>query len=117
MDAVENNNAPDPSDVSIAFNTADDFEINLERIITQKWLAVFPNGCEGWAEYRRTDYPHLIAPVNNDSDVVDTDLQIRRAPYPISEQSENPSGLAQGISLLGGPDNAGTKLWWDQKPR
>ena len=118
VDAVDNNNAPDPSDVSIAFDTADDFEINLERIITQKWLAVFPNGCEGWAEYRRTDYPHLIASVENYSNgVVDDDLQIRRAPYPISEQSENPSGLAQGISLLGGPDNAGTKLWWDQKPR
>lgn len=118
VDAVDNNNAPDPSDVSIAFSTADDFETNLERIITQKWLAVFPNGCEGWAEYRRTDYPRLIAPVTNNSEgVVDSDLQIRRVPYPISEQSENPSGLAQGISLLGGPDNAGTRLWWDQKPR
>ena len=118
VDAVENNNASAPSDVAIAFDTADDFETNLERIMTQKWLAVFPNGCEDWAEYRRTDYPKLIAPVNNYSDgVVDTDLQIRRVPYPISEQSENPSGLAQGISLLGGPDNAGTQLWWDKKQR
>ena len=30
-------------------------EEQLEQIITQKWIAVFPNGNEGWAEVRRTD--------------------------------------------------------------
>ena len=39
-------------------------EEQLEQIITQKWIAVFPNGNEGWAEVRRTDYPrYLLAPV------------------------------------------------------
>ena len=117
-DNVGSDNNPRLSDVSVAFNTADETETNLERIITQKWLALFPNGCEAWAEYRRTGYPKLVPPVHNDSGgVVDDDLQIRRVPYPISEQSTNASGLASGISLLGGPDNAGTKLWWDKKPR
>lgn len=116
VDNVGSNNASAPSSVSIAFDTADDFETNLERIITQKWLAIFPNGCEAWAEFRRTRYPKLLPPVNNDSEgVVDSDLQIRRAPYPISEYSTNASGVATGLSLLGGPDNAGTKLWWDKK--
>lgn len=37
-----------------------DREAILEAIITQKWMAVFPNGNEGWADFRRTDYPALL---------------------------------------------------------
>ena len=44
-----------------------DKEKILEAIITQKWMAVFPNGNEGWAEFRRTDYPKLMLPLNNAS--------------------------------------------------
>ena len=29
-------------------------EVKLERIITQKWLALYPEGAEAWAEQRRT---------------------------------------------------------------
>lgn len=116
VDAVGNASAAAPSSITVAYNDSDDFETNLERIMTQKWIAVFPNGCEAWAEYRRTRYPRLITPANNDSNgVVDTDLQIRRVPYPISEQAENAKDLATGLSMLGGPDHAGTKLWWDKK--
>jgi len=116
VDVVGNAGASAPSTITIAYDESADFETNLERIMTQKWIAVYPNGCEAWAEYRRTRYPKLITPANNDSDgIVDTNLQIRRVPYPISEQSENAKGLAVGISRLGGPDNAGTKLWWDKK--
>ena len=31
-----------------------------DRIITQKWIAMFPEGCEAWAEQRRTGYPRLF---------------------------------------------------------
>ena len=37
-----------------------DREAQLEQIITQKWIAVYPNGNEGWAEFRRTDYPRYM---------------------------------------------------------
>jgi hypothetical protein len=30
-----------------------------------------------------------------------------------SEATQNPEALKAGISLLGGPDNGGTRLWWD----
>lgn len=116
VDVVGNASAAAPSTITVAYSDSDDFETNLERIMTQKWLAIYPNGCEAWAEYRRTRYPRLITPANNDSNgTVDTDLQIRRVPYPISEQSDNARGLATGLSVLGGPDHAGTKLWWDKK--
>ena len=79
---------------------------------------MYPNGCEAWAEYRRTGYPALFPVMNNDSEgAVGSDLQIRRVPYPHDEYSTNASGVASGVAKLGGADNVGTKLWWDKKPR
>ena len=59
------------SDVENPFMT-NNKEGMLEQIITQKWLAVFPNGNEGWAEFRRTDYPRLRNILNNNSEDVPT---------------------------------------------
>lgn len=109
-------NAPAPSDITIAWAEGDGFERNLERIITQKWIALYPDGPEGWAEFRRTGYPHLIPVVNNNSSgAINTDIQVRRIPYPQSEYNNNRSGVQVGISFLGGQDNGGTTLWWDNK--
>ncbi len=104
------------STITIAWDASADFETSLERIITQKWIALYPNGPEGWAEFRRTGYPKLLPVVNNDSSgAVSTDEQIRRVPFSVDEYSDNPSGVAAGVTALGGADNAGTKLWWDKK--
>ena len=117
VDNVENNGAAAPSTVTIAWNEADGFEGKLEKIGTQKWIALFPNGAEAWAEYRRLHYPVLITPANNFSNgVVNTNQGIRRVPYPVSEQSDNKAGYDSGVAALGGADNAGTRLWWDKKP-
>ena len=116
-DNVGRANAPAPSDVTIAWNESDNLERKLEKIGTQKWLALFPNSCEAWAEYRRLHYPVLITPANNFSNgIVNTDQGIRRVPYPVSEQTDNAEGYASGVTALGGSDNAGVRLWWDQKP-
>lgn len=104
--------------VTPAWDESADFELKLERIITQKWIATFPDGVEGWSEYRRTGYPKLIPVVKNSSNgTVDTNLQVRRLPFPESEKTNNATGVASGIEALGGPDTGGTKLWWDKRPR
>lgn len=110
------NGMPAPSSVSIAWSDASGFETNLERIITQKWIAMYPDGPEGWAEFRRTGYPKLFPVVTNNSNgTIDTNIQVRRIPYPQSEYDKNAAGVQTGISKLGGSDNGGTKLWWDKK--
>lgn len=68
-----------------AFTSGSDEE-QLEQIITQKWLAVYPNGNEGWAEVRRTDYPrYLLLPRygNNSNGEVENTKLIKRISYPI----------------------------------
>jgi len=110
------------STITIAWDDAADFETNLERIITQKWLAMYPDGCEGWAEFRRTGYPKLFPVVNNDSQgTIDTDVQVRRCPFPVSEYNTNSDAVNAAVTILatealgGGQDNGGTRVWWDRK--
>ena len=116
-DAVGRANASAPSKVTIAWNNADSDELKLEKIATQKWIALFPNGAEAWAEYRRLHYPVLLPPAKNFAEgIVNTEQGMRRVPYPVSEQKDNPEGYASGVAALGGADNAGVRLWWDAKP-
>lgn len=105
------------SDITIAWEASASFERNLERIITQKYIALYPVGQEAWTEYRRTGYPKVFPVCVNESNggCVDTDLQIRRLAFPQSEYDTNREQLDRGIALLGGADNPGTRLWWDAK--
>ena len=110
------------SAITIAWDDDASAEQKLERIITQKWIALYPDGCEGWAEYRRTGYPRLFPVVNNDSGgTIDTDLQVRRCPFPVEEYNTNATVVEAAVQALseealgGGADNGGTRLWWDRK--
>lgn len=92
-----------------------DSEIKLEKIITQKWIAMYPEGCEAWAEQRRTGYPRLF-PVrfnNSRNGVIDTEIMIRRLPFPGSLVTSYQEQYDALVVALNGADNGGTRLWWD----
>lgn len=108
------NNSPALSNITIKWDDAATNEVKLERIITQKWLSMFPEGQEAWTEFRRTGYPKLFPVVNNNSNgTIDTKIQVRRLAYPLSEYTTNSAAVKAGVGLLGGADNGGTRLWWD----
>ena len=91
-------------------------ETKLEKIITQKWLALFPEGCEAWAEQRRTGYPRLF-PVkynNSPNHCIDTEIMIRRLNFPGKLKDSDPKLYQTLCRLLEGPDHGGTRLWWDK---
>lgn len=108
------NNFAASSDITIKWDDKASNEQKLERIITQKWIALFPDGQEAWSEFRRTGYPKLLpVVVNYSGGTISTSQFVRRTPYPDEEYTSNPDGVAGGILLLGGPDNGGTRVWWD----
>ncbi|MFO7850914.1 MAG: SusD/RagB family nutrient-binding outer membrane lipoprotein [Bacteroidota bacterium] len=93
-------------------NTGDYGYSNLEKIYFQKWISLFKQGHEAWAETRRTDIPLLDAapgslyPGHNRPPF--------RWPYPKNEYNLNP----------GVPDNWdgdiedefwGDQMWWDTR--
>lgn len=83
-----------------------DKEAQLEQIITQKWLAVFPNGNEGWAEFRRTDYPRLNNHKANKDPNIPNGKFIKRVGYSTDEYAYNIDNVPQNV-------NQSTRVWWD----
>ena len=116
VDVVGSNNSKALTDITPVYDDQASKEKNLERIITQKWLAMFPEGQEAWSEFRRTGYPKLFPVKKNDSNgTINTNEQIRRLLFPQSEYDNNAQHVQEAISMLGGQDTGGTKLWWDKK--
>ena len=113
--------APLNTNVTVAWQDGD-FEQSLERIITQKWIANFPNGMEAWSEYRRTGYPKLMPMAANESKgVVDDQEGARRMSYPVNEYRENKEYVEAAAATLGEESNTkkgdtmATHVWWDCK--
>jgi hypothetical protein len=105
---------PSLSTITIKWDPAASFDQQLERIITQKYIAMYPDGQEAWSEFRRTGYPKLWPNVVNYSNgLISTAKMIRRIPFAQSEVNTNPIGVAGAVTKLGGPDTGGTPLWWD----
>ena len=87
-------------------------EVKLQKIITQKWIACFPEGMEAWSEQRRTGYPVLFPVMVNESQgVFKDDDNVKRMTFP--ESLEWTGQLDEAVSKLGGADNGNTRLWWD----
>ncbi len=115
VDALNDaNNIAYPSEVKIAYDNTASQEAQLEQIITQKWIAMFPDGQEAWSEFRRTGYPRVFPVVINKSGgTIDTDIQIRRINFVNSEKNTNLKNVTKAVQFLSGPDTGGTRLWWD----
>lgn len=108
--------SPNLSTITIKWNSADNFELKLERIMTQKWLAMYPEGQEAWTEYRRTGYPKLFPVLYNKSGNTVDNSGPRRIPYPSTEYDTNTEEVTKAVnSFLGGNDYGNIKLWWDKK--
>lgn len=93
-------------------------EVKLEKIITQKWIANYPEGYEAWAEVRRTGYPKLFKVLKNDSNgenLVTSEEGVRRLNFAQSDKTNNATGVADAISKLGGKDSHASRVWWDVK--
>ncbi len=82
-----------------------------EQIGTQKWIAVYPDGFEAWAEFRRTGFPKLYLPANYDAgtDVLAGQF-IQRMPYTDYLRALNPSEVAKAENRMGGKGQS-VKLW------
>ena len=69
-------------------------EMQLRSIMIQKWVALYPNSVEAWAEQRRTGYPDyasgvLTYPQVSASSGVSVGNIIQRIPYPQNEYNTN----------------------------
>lgn len=76
----------------------------------QKWIALFGQGLEAYAEWRRLDYPQLQPAV---AGVLNGQIPLRFI-YPGTEQSLNGKSYQEAVSDQGA-DVLTTRLWFDVK--
>ncbi len=96
-------------------------EEKFEKIMIQKWIALYPNGLEAWTEWRRSGYPDLNPVVVNEGTSMGATKEggVRRMIYPASfQESEGSKAVYQdALQKLGGEDRCDTRLWWDCNPK
>ncbi|MGN6530639.1 MAG: SusD/RagB family nutrient-binding outer membrane lipoprotein [Ginsengibacter sp.] len=93
---------------SIVYNSAD----AIKQISYQRWVHLYMNGYEAWAEWRRTGYP-VLAPAPNNNNIAIP----RRQAYPTKEQNINPANYKAAVAAqpgLGGKDDLTGRVWWDK---
>lgn len=89
---------------SVAYDAA-----NYRKSIgEQKWLALFGEGLEGFAEWRRLDYP-VLKPAY--AGVLDGKIPLRLT-YPSAEQALNGANYQAAVAHQGA-DQLVTRLWFD----
>lgn len=107
---IATHDAPNPvSTIPVKFDPAN----ALEQIATQKWLALFPDGWEGWADVRRRDLPKMYDRMASENADVAANEMMRRVEFVSSEYETNNAAVLDAITKLGGPDNGSTRLWWN----
>ncbi len=83
----------------------------LVQIAQQKWVALYTDGGQAWAEWRRTCRP---ATVVAGVDATLNDIP-RRLEYATLENQVNAASVAAAVTSQG-PDVLGTRIWWDKSP-
>jgi hypothetical protein len=114
-------NSPAVSTAPIKFGATT--ELQKEQITIQKWLALFPEGVEAWADLRRSRAFKLYPVVKSDNTElptaaninVPTNNWIRRITFIDPEKVTNGKEVDKAVPLLGtGGDKITTPLWWDK---
>ena len=90
-------------DTYIAANTG----ATMANIAYEKWVALYLNGPEAWAEWRRLDAPALTPSTY----ATDQRIPLRHG-YTSTVEDNNATNYATMVSQQG-PDNLYTNLWWD----
>jgi hypothetical protein len=85
------------------------YDGTLEKIILQKYYALFFNDYQQWFEYRRTGMP--VLPVNDG--MLNNKIVPVRFRYPVAVQISNPENYEEAVGWMGG-DNINVKVWWEK---
>jgi hypothetical protein len=81
----------------------------LERIMLQKYYALYFTDYQQWFEYRRTGLPVLPTTTA----MLNGGIMPSRFTYPDNQQIKNTENYQEAIKMIEG-DNINSKVWWDK---
>jgi hypothetical protein len=99
------------SNANVALPFAPGTGRNIQQIATQQYIAYYPDGTQGWSNWRRTNFPELTpAP-----DGINNPLVIpRRCMYGVEDYALNNAGVTEAVARLTGGDRMDSRVWWDK---
>ena len=96
---------------NVAFTAAPGTNANLQKIAAQEYIAFFPDGRQGWSNWRRTNIPALLpAPDATNSPKVIP----RRYMYGTADYTLSKAGVEAAVTRITGGDKMDSKVWWDK---
>jgi hypothetical protein len=81
----------------------------LNRIMLQKYYALFFVDFQQWFEYRRTGLPVLPT----EAGMGNNKKMPSRFEYPLPVRTNNPENYERAVESIGG-DDINTKVWWEK---
>lgn len=90
-------------------NPAAAYDGTFERIMLQKYYALYFNDYQMWFEYRRTGLPVLP----KGTGLLNNGIMPVRFRYPVVVQTSNQENYARAVATMGG-DDINTKVWWEK---
>ncbi len=102
------------SKICVKWNNSDSYDVKLEKILTQKWIALYLDPLNGWSDYRRTGYPQLFPATTSANHNVNVNRGARRLRFAESEFNTIGVNVKAAASMIGS-DNEGVDLWWALK--
>jgi hypothetical protein len=86
----------------------------IEQINMQKWVALFPNGFEAFANQRRTGFPVLAVIEDVGPETETNGVAPKRLFYPSTEALENTTNYQAALSRMNGKNDWLQPVWWDK---
>lgn len=94
--------------IALGVEGGDDYE----KIMTQQWIAHYPKGWLGWADWKRTGYPALAPAPGMEANGIPV-----RYPYGPNEYNLNPANVSDAAKQYTGggqsTDSQFGHIWWD----
>ena len=97
-------------------------------VLTQKYVALYLQGEQGWFEYRRSGYPKMLLIPGEQTHTAADGSPIyfepldgngtaipRRLPFCVEEYNINGDAVAAAVTAMGGVDDLDVRVWWDNQ--
>ena len=83
----------------------------IDRIALQRYIALYPDGGQSWAEWKRTGIPQLQPTAEGLGKQIP-----RRYVYPVNERAYNPNAVIDAVAKMPYPggDTQDNRVWWDK---
>ena len=104
------------STITIKWDKSATPEEMLERVLTQKWIALYPDPLNGWSDFRRTGFPKIFPATHSANPDCKPARGQRRLRFADTEYNTNKENVEAAVTMLSDVRvSNGTDLWWALK--